>query len=646
LLIAVVVGAVMSFSVSDALARAGGGGGYSGGGGGGSGGSGGGGGDGGGELLFRLIWLCSRHPYIGVPLLIVVGVAMYYGGHKGKGAYQGKVIRRGNMALDEVKRLAAVKKVRAGDSGFIEEVFYDRVRVAFLKIQDGWCAQNLEAVRPFVSDGIFERFSLQIQEQHDLGYRNVMENVRVHQVLLAQVETDEFFDLLTICVQAAATDYRVQLEDNRKISGSQRDEQFIEYWTFLRKRGAQTGEGPGLIEGSCPNCGADIALNQGSKCQSCDSLLRNGQYDWVLCEITQDCEWTGREKKSVSGMAEYQQASDPGFNVQHLEDRASVVFWRKVMADRLGDVGPLAKMALPEFCEEYQEQLTGDDSARRYWGDCAVGSVETLGVLPGDEMDRALIEVRWSGRVFDASAGAPPVQTKHGSAFRDLFILARRARVKSDVGQTVASSHCPGCGAPESSLASHACEFCGEVLNTGSHDWVLSDILAMSGLDATNLVGQAREQATAMAPVEGELVELNGAARTPRGTELLSWAVKMALADNELDEKEQKMLNRVAKNRHVDAQTMEVVIDAARRGELDVPEPADRDEARRWLNSLADVSLWDGRVHTEEFNLLCQAGKRFEYSAYDIKNLLKKRKAQMYQAARKQLRSAQQNSNA
>ncbi len=635
----------LCFVASDVFARAGGGGGYSGGGGGGGGGFGGGGfggggggsgGGGGGNLIGLLIWLCFKHPLIGIPLVIGFVVLMYHSGKQGRNAYQGHVIRRGNEAAATIRNLEGVKTLNEVDAQFDEEKFLSRVATAFEKVQQAWSQQNLESMRHFVSDGLYERFSLQIAEQRDLDYRNVMENVRISRTQIAQVESDDPFDLVSIRIAAQAVDYRIRLSDEREIRGSRRDEFFVEYWTFLRRRGTQSGSGPGLIEGSCPNCGAAISVAQMAKCDSCDSLLRSGQYDWVLCEITQECEWRDPESRKIPGLAEFRRSHDPHFNVQQLEDRASVVFWRKVMADRLGEIGPLAKMATPAFCDAYAKQLTTDQPTRRYRGDCAVGAVVTAGILPGDDLDRALVEIHWSGKVFAVvAADGSRKQTSESAAYQHLFVFARRADVKTNVEQAVSSSHCPGCGAPESLLASDSCEFCGTVLNTGFHDWVLTEILPTFGNEAGELLRQATKQASV-----ADAAASNGDGPSPGSDELLAWTLKIVAADNELDAKEKKMLRRVAENRNMPPRQMQMLLDAARRGELDAPEPRDRDQARDWLTAMADVSLWDGRVHPEEYKLLCQAGKKFDYSEYDIKALLKRRKKKLYDEARQRLRSS------
>ena len=156
------------------------------------------------------------------------------------------------------------------------------------------------------------------------------------------------------------------------------------------------------------------------------------------------------------------------------------------------------------------------------------------------------------------------------------------------------------------------------------------------------LLRQARSQ-TAV-PAQGSADAPLGAgtddSQTPHGTELLTWAVKMALADNQLDNRERALLERVARHRHVSPQQLEMLIDAAQQGKLDAPKPASHEQAHDWLVAMADMSLSDGTVHREEYKLLCQAGSQLNLSAHDVKLLLRRRQKDMYQAARRRLREA------
>ncbi|MEQ1862937.1 MAG: Tim44-like domain-containing protein, partial [Chthoniobacteraceae bacterium] len=364
-------------------ARAGGGHSSGGGGGGSSSSSGGGSGGGGGGDLIGLIrffwWLNTRHPLIGVPVTTGVIYFFYRSAKAGKRGYQGVVISRGAAAAAQNVVQPGLRALQKADAAFSRNAFEARVRVAFQKLQSAWCEQSLVTVRPFISDGIHERFSLQFEEQHALGYRPVMENLSIASSDFAQVECGPVFDVITVRFSARAHDYRVDAASGQKIPGSEEEANFVEYWSFLRTRGSQTKlTKGGLIEGNCPNCGAPVAMNQGAKCEHCQALLRSGEFDWVLAEITQENEW--RPRRTPPPGAVQIRETDPGFSVQDLEDVTSVVFWRKVAAEREGRADALRKVSEPAWCDAFAATLDSS-TPRKLLADYAVSAVDTSGVL-------------------------------------------------------------------------------------------------------------------------------------------------------------------------------------------------------------------------------------------------------------------------
>lgn len=53
----------------------------------------------------------------------------------------------------------------------------------------------------------------------------------------------------------------------------------------------------------------------------------------------------------------------------------------------------------------------------------------------------------------------------------------RKAGVKTQEGlSNKSTTNCPNCGAPTEITSAGQCEYCGSVITTGEHDWVLSDI--------------------------------------------------------------------------------------------------------------------------------------------------------------------------
>ena len=462
-----------------ALARAGGGGGFH------SSGHSSGGGGGHGDsgwvvLVYDLVMLCLRHPEVGVPVLAVVGGIVLYLWWNSTGT-AAPTPNLGTTAVDA----GAVGRLAAADPQFDADAFCRRVGGGFMKLQEAWCGQDLRAVRPFLSDGVHERFAIQFAEQKAAGYHDRMGNVGIDRITIADAATDAVYDSVAVRVVAHAQDQRVTIDGERLISGDPAVEPFAEVWSFLRRRGARTTPGKaGLLEGNCPNCGAPVAMNESANCASCGALLRSGQYDWVLSEITQASEWRPGQQARVPGLDALRQR-DPDLNVQAIEDTASVVFWRRAEADRVGKIDPLRKAATDEYLKVVAGELRpGPDGRRAYTGECAVGSVRTVGFLPaeaGQAMDRAVVDVTWTGTRFEVAGDGRPAVPQGERTTDTLLVLGRAAGATTDVAKGISSAHCPQCGAPDDGGAGGACPYCGAVLNDGSHGWVLVDVQPRHG---------------------------------------------------------------------------------------------------------------------------------------------------------------------
>ena len=114
----------------------------------------------------------------------------------------------------------------------------------------------------------------------------------------------------------------------------------------------------------------------------------------------------------------------------------------------------------------------------------------------------------------------------------------------------------------------------------------------------------------------------------------------MTLADGQLDDSERAMLEGTASRYGVSIDRLEQLIDAARANALNLPPPADEDEAKAHLQGMARVALADGKISREEFTLLRSAGQKLGLSDYDVKHLLQRTKAEMYAEAKTELRAA------
>ncbi|MBD3673447.1 MAG: TIM44-like domain-containing protein [Planctomycetaceae bacterium] len=605
-----------------AWARAGGGGGFGGGGGGGSGG--GGGGDGIGILIYLLIKLCIHYPVIGIPLTILIIAAIFYGGKQSHEGYMSHVIHReAARQRDHIKQMALFD-LSAKDAAFDEAQFLERVSQAFVKIQEAWSRQEMTPARAFISDGINERFSLQIDMQKAEGYRNVMENVTVLKSEIAAIYSDKHFDTIHVSIKAKAVDYDQSLKTNRRIRGDGNLEVFTEVWSFHRRHGAQTLKRNGSMEGNCPNCGAPLKIQDRAECTSCGSVVNSGEHDWVLAEITQVSEWSLPDPTDhVNGLEELRQ-SDPAMSVQHLEDRVSVMFYRINAAHFFQETGYVEPILA--------SQLTGIPrmaalAENQFWKGPAIGKVETISIQssPDGRNDEARVVVRWSGKLCEGDPTGRHRTIKPQAVYSHVYVLSRRKGVLSNPQRTFSSSSCPNCGAPIEVTKAESCAFCGTALTDGKHDWVLIDIERFSHQDAFRKMETSVDDLFTAPHNETYLDP----------SMMLAVLARVAVSDGHVDKKERKALRKLTGQSRLTDADLDKILQTAHRSDADLPVPETPKEARECLRQMIHVCLTDGRFTKQEQKLVADFASELDYCAADVKLMIAAEKRALYQEARR-----------
>ncbi|MBF0544897.1 MAG: TIM44-like domain-containing protein [Candidatus Riflebacteria bacterium] len=609
------------------------------------------GGSGGADVVYLLIRLCIEYPKVGIPLIICILIFFYYGGNETREIYIDSTIRRGIKAQKGLQMSRALNVMKSRDPGWDREPFLQRMNKAFLIIQEGWSGQDLSKLQNFVSDGIFERFYLQINEQKEAQIRDHMEAIEIREVDIAQIQSDKHFDTINVYFRAKAVNYRVDLKTNKFKEGSTEPEEFEEYWSFIRKPGAQTLKKPGLIEGCCPNCSAPVNLVRTAKCESCGSFLRSGEYDWVLSEITQASEWDIVEFATIAGFREIQEL-DQGFNVQHIEDLSSVIFYRYMAAIQHEKIETLQKFALEDFCEELKKRLKSSNLAERpiKYRSCAIGSVGVAAIDTSGDLDRVYSEVKWCGYP-DKKNNNSLLGMGSPYFFKDFYILARKHGICTDTKISLSSTSCANCGAPESSAVEFACKYCGTVLNDGSKEWVLEEITSSGNLKIQNKIREinASSRGAGIPANAEEIVTSNaeeGFLLIPEGfskSQIISWMIYMMKIDGIIDPKELETLRNFAKRIKFPQNVLETMINqplSHESFEASIAEFTESKQVAEILRFLATMALADGRLASEELTVLDAVRKKGNLLPVDVKMIISRERSRLYDEAKKAISQA------
>jgi len=585
--------------------------------------------------LTWIIDLLVMYPYIVIPLFIITvviaGVIFFKCGGAAMIVQQQKTISRYSHRSQTNNLKQRLQKLKETDPGFDEEVLRDRVKNTFSKLQKYWSSGEIEKIRPFVADGLYESFSIIYERYHHYNMRNDMQDLNIFSCTPIDVDISQHYHTITFRIRAKAVDSMRDLKSDKFIGGSKIAESFTEYWSFIRKPGALTLNKPGLLESNCPNCGSPLEMMDKTTCPSCQAVICSGEYDWLLVEISQS-DWQPEGNKRIPGVEEIS-AIDPGFNRQAIEDRVSTAFWNVRRAEFEASTRKLSKYAQPALMATLDKQFQTEPG--RYYADPAVGTVELLNVQTNDQgLDRAYAKICWSGHLESRSEKRPIPDYYKSTMINQVYVFERQSGVLTAADNSLSSAHCPGCGAPASDQTQGNCEYCGTPFNDGSKDWVLTSIMPFTTYKSTVKVAPVDEPAAA-----ANLGDSATKAESLDKEQLMAVIIESMLDDNVIDENEQAVLTEFLQHMNMSVEHINQLMNGIRDGSYTVSTPTKAVEQKELLAEIVKLCLLDASISKTERKVLESLSNKFGYAQADLKMLIKKQRGELYKEGKVYLKT-------
>lgn len=362
------------------------------------------------------------------------------------------------LKLQSIKRKRAaaqerrvVTRMQLHDPQFNVEDFKERGRQIARAIQDAWCAGDMRPCRRYLSQGVYNRFRLQLKIMRELEKRqNVMADFRILHFGIVAGRRSGSFDTLVVRMQARARDTTVPLEmplkDANALARRAPLTEFCEYYTFMRSTQAQTTNK--LQLNACARCGTPFAgEGEVNKCSNCGTTAGSGEFDWVLAEITQASEY----RSSIS-------LRFPDLSPDRIEDRASFLFWRNLMATMTENWHYLSRDATDECLANLRPIARLNQ--------IAVGASELEKYEAIGENEECAVRIYWSASSHEQ---ADP------RARQSLLRLKRPLKWQT-ADRSLADHSCEACGAPLPETDSTHCSYCRSPLLSKNRDWLLDSI--------------------------------------------------------------------------------------------------------------------------------------------------------------------------
>ncbi len=183
--------------------------------------------------------------------------------------------------------LSPISELQSRDPNFSPEDLKEWLQNLYFKMQDCCQKRDVEPIRPYFADALWQQFNRQMQQLKAAHRTNYVERIAVLSVTLRGCCQDKGEDVIIAEIYARITDYTLDDETGKVVAGSRDHEKFMTYeYALSRPIGKMTEpRAEGVSERHCPNCGAPLSVNESIKCPYCDSVLTFSDHDWTVYSI-------------------------------------------------------------------------------------------------------------------------------------------------------------------------------------------------------------------------------------------------------------------------------------------------------------------------------------------------------------------------
>lgn len=495
----------------------------------------------------------------------------------------------GNAASNKAKGYSDFLKT---NPDFDEHEFLHKVNTAFMGIQKAWSEKNISKARRYISDGVNQRFLTQIEMMTILKQTNIISDINIDNIWIDKVESDGDFDIIHAGISACANDiFKSELSRSLNTDVS---EEFIEYWSFIRKKSSKNKDLYGSVE--CPNCRAPLDGKNSDvvKCTFCGTLLNNGDYDWILSEITQANDYaasrTSQRKLDHVASEIAKEAFDDDSSVQLIEDKASNAYLQIISAESTNSYDKVKRFISSSYAEKLISTKSSEPVA---YNRLFLNDVSLIGAGKTEKDNLLYISIRSSFqriKVMDKNRISkidPFVVSK-----TEVLIFKKEINGGKPKGSLYAGS-CPACGGAVEDEMAAKCSYCGTAYNRGSKDWVVEDIISM---EKYTEISSKEMTSSVKASVLDGIYDIKDYA--------INNIMMIIAADGKFDSKEKQLADALAKKFGYKSNIIEPLFKQAASGRLSIKMPEDRKKREKIYSLMLKAAMADDDLSSGEKKLL------------------------------------------
>lgn len=165
---------------------------------------------------------------------------------------------------------------------FNSAMFLSKIDNVFVKIFTAVMLDELEDVKHFMSDDVYNIFKNRNIQLNNKGQRQMYDEINVKSSSINSIKEDNNYYIIEVKLDARYMDYILDLNSGEKISGDDTRRIEVPYILTFKKNISSATQG---IVRRCPGCGHPIDVNDSGKCEYCGSIYNLEDYDFILEKI-------------------------------------------------------------------------------------------------------------------------------------------------------------------------------------------------------------------------------------------------------------------------------------------------------------------------------------------------------------------------
>ncbi len=175
-----------------------------------------------------------------------------------------------------------VRELIEKDKTFTESQFISKVDNIFIMLLSGIMTENMDKVKHKLSPELFQKYEDYVNNLKEKNQRQMYGEPNVKSTNIYEITENESDYIIKVKLVSRYISYILDKATKQVITGNNKERvEITNFLTFIKSKKAREES----IAKKCPNCGANMDVNNTGICQYCHSTYDTYKYDWILKNI-------------------------------------------------------------------------------------------------------------------------------------------------------------------------------------------------------------------------------------------------------------------------------------------------------------------------------------------------------------------------